>query len=235
MNELMEIVGRSIAVTPDGMRSVFDPAAVPWTAKVESHWKAIRAELDSLLEDIDSLPGFEEIQVEQESLSTDRRWKIFPFCAYGTWTAYPAHRCPRTVEALRLIPGLQAAMFSIFHARKEVPPHEGPYKGVLRYHLGLKVPQPETLCGIEVGGDVRHWSEGKSMIFDDSITHRAWNHSDESRVVLFVDFTRPLPSPLNEVNENVIAHLGENDFVRLAVERWRRWESAHWPELSAPR
>jgi aspartyl/asparaginyl beta-hydroxylase (cupin superfamily) len=31
-------------------------------------------------------------------------------------------------------------------------PHYGPYNGVLRYHLGIKVPKPETQCGIVVGG-----------------------------------------------------------------------------------
>ena len=31
-------------------------------------------------------------------------------------------------------------MFSILAPGKRIPPHDGPYKGVLRYHLGLDGP-----------------------------------------------------------------------------------------------
>ena len=33
------------------------------------------------------------------------------------------------------------------------------------------------------------------MIFDDTFNHEVWNDTDETRVVLFVDVLRPLPSP----------------------------------------
>ena len=44
-------------------------------------------------------------------------------------------------------------MFSILAPGKHIPPHDGPYKGVLRYHLGLVVPDaPVERLGIRVGG-----------------------------------------------------------------------------------
>jgi aspartyl/asparaginyl beta-hydroxylase (cupin superfamily) len=33
------------------------------------------------------------------------------------------------------------------------------------------------------------------MIFDDTYEHEAWNDTDKTRVVLFVDFVRPLRNP----------------------------------------
>ena len=49
---------------------------------------------------------------------------------------------------------------------KHLPPHRGPYKGVMRYHLGLLIPEPAEQCGIRVDTQTRHWAEGASLIFD---------------------------------------------------------------------
>ena len=46
--------------------------------------------------------------------------------------------------------------------RKHILDHRGPYKGVLRYHLGLIVPEDAESCRIRVGEDIRHWEEGES-------------------------------------------------------------------------
>ena len=95
---------------------------------------------------------------------------------------------------------MTTAMFSILSPRKHILDHRGPYKGVLRYHLGLIVPQRRAACRIRVGEDVRHWEQGKSMVFDDTYNHEVWNDTDETRVVLFVDVLRPLPFPESQIN-----------------------------------
>lgn len=41
------------------------------------------------------------------------------------------------------------------------------------------------------------------MFFDDSYVHEVWNDSDSPRVVLFVDFLRPLPFPLSLLNRMI--------------------------------
>ncbi|HYD80015.1 MAG TPA: aspartyl/asparaginyl beta-hydroxylase domain-containing protein [Paucimonas sp.] len=231
MNDLKDQIEHAISNTPDGRKTFFDVDAFPWVKEVEACSQAIRQELDQLLSAIDLLPGFEEIQIEQHTLSTDKRWKIFPLHAYGYWVKSNERRCPETVKALKKIPNLQAAMFSILQPQKELPPHRGPYSGVLRYHLGLKIPKPESQCGICVGGDFAHWEEGKSLIFDDSHMHHAWNRSNEERVVLFVDFTRPLPSPIKEMNEQFINGIGRSMFIEGSIERWEMWEAAFGSEL----
>lgn len=125
-------------------------------------------------------------------ISNDDRWKTFFFRIYGYEVEANSRRCPRTRELLRCIPGMTTAMFSILAPSKQVPAHVGPFKGVLRYHLGLQVPATDDRCGIRVGDTVRHWEEGKSLVFDDTFVHEAWNHTDQDRVILFVDFLRPL-------------------------------------------
>jgi ornithine lipid ester-linked acyl 2-hydroxylase len=222
----MENAIRSI----DGGRRFFDPTQLAWTQALEQDWRLMRAELDRVLAALDVLPGFEDIQIEQQDLTNDRRWKIFPLFVYGQWIGKAQPRCPATVAALKQIPGLKAAMFSILQAGKELPAHRGPYAGVLRYHLGLKVPQPAQ-CGITVGGEQRSWAEGASLVFDDSHEHAAWNRSTEDRVVLFVDFARPLPEPLCTLNERIIEVISAADFMRNAVKRWDEWEARHGAAL----
>lgn len=210
----------------DGNRTFFDTANFPWVKQVEALWPAIRQEADRLLACVDLLPGFEEIQAEQEALSQDKRWKIFLLHVYGQEIAPNQRRCPATTTALKAIPGLRAAMFSVLQKGKELPPHQGPFAGVLRYHLGVKVP-PNQQCGIKVGDDIAYWKEGESMIFDDSHMHSAWNRSDQDRVVLFVDFTRPLPSNYAAINNHLITALSASDFIHEATRRWNKWETMY--------
>src|SRR5581483_6553925 len=99
------------------------------------------------------------------------------FCAYGVRVDENCRRCPETTRILKTIPGMQTAFFSILQPDMHIDPHSGPYGGVLRFHLALKVPEPRTACRIRVGGDIRSWEEGKSLVFDDTYEHEAWNES----------------------------------------------------------
>ncbi|MHB8233624.1 MAG: aspartyl/asparaginyl beta-hydroxylase domain-containing protein, partial [Solirubrobacteraceae bacterium] len=100
----------------------------------------------------------------------------------------------------------------------------GPYKGVLRYHLGLIVPEDAESCRIRVGDDIRHWQAGKSMIFDDTFNHEVWNDTDETRVVLFVDVLRPLPEPESTINRWIVKAIGYSPFVLDAKRNQEAWE-----------
>lgn len=233
--ELLEFMEMQEAIsrTHSGKTRFFDTRDFPWVEDIEACWADIRAETDRLLTAIDHLPGFEQIQTEQNDLTDDRRWKVFPFCAYGHWMSENDRRCPETSRILGHIPGMQAAMLSILQPGKELRPHRGPYNGVLRYHLGITIPKPEHQCGIVVGGELAHWFEGKSLIFDDSHLHSAWNRSNENRVVLFVDFERPLQPELGSRNVSILSKYGSSAFTKDAVGNWSAWESKYGSSLDA--
>jgi aspartyl/asparaginyl beta-hydroxylase (cupin superfamily) len=135
--------------------------------------------------------------------------------------------CPRTAALMREIPGMTTAMFSILSPRKHILDHRGPYKGVLRYHLGLVVPERAEHCRIRVGEGFRHWQEGKSMIFDDTFNHEVWNDTEETRVVLFVDVLRPLPSPESLINRLIVKAIGYSPFVLDAKRNQEAWEARY--------
>ena len=99
-------------------------------------------------------------------------------------------------------------------ARKHLPPHRGPYNGVLRLHLGLIVPEPREQLGIRVGKDVYRWREGEALIFDDAYEHDVWNRTPHTRAVLFADFRKLLRFPANLLNWLLLSLAAFTPFIR---------------------
>jgi beta-hydroxylase len=195
----------------------FDPDDFPWTRAIEAHTLEIRRELFLVLQG--PVPEFREVSIEQERIVEGAPWKAFVFFLYGRPYEKNTRRCPVTTEALRAIPGMTSAFFSILEPGARLKEHRGPYKGVLRYHLGLKVPEDPRQCGITVGGETRHWEVGRSLVFDDTFAHTAWNESRETRAVLFVDFKRELTGPLKTLNDGMVWLFGLSPFVQNMFER----------------
>jgi len=201
-----------------------DTDGFPWVREVEAGWEGMRAELDELLAHRSDLPNIQDITPDIGPLSVDDQWKSFFFMGYGLRSANAYARCPRSAALLEKIPGLTTAFFSIMMPGKRIAAHRGPYRGVLRYHLALRVPEPPESCGIEVGGETRHWEEGKSLLFDDGYVHSAWNDSDQIRVVLFADVIRPFRRPVDDVNRALLKGMALTPFVQDARRRTERWE-----------
>jgi ornithine lipid ester-linked acyl 2-hydroxylase len=210
--------------SPIGDTPFFPEDTFPWAADLEAGWPQIRAELDALLVHRDALPNFQDISVEQRALTEDDQWKTFFFMGYGVPFDGNRARCPRTTALLDRVPGLTTAFFSILGPGKRLPEHRGPYKGVVRYHLGLKIPEPASACGIRVGGQEAHWREGGSLVFDDTYLHEAWNETGEDRVVLFLDIVRPLTFPYSALNRLVLKAIERSPFVQGAKEKHDAWE-----------
>jgi ornithine lipid ester-linked acyl 2-hydroxylase len=207
-----------------GDAAFFDPAQFAWVAPLQANWRTIRGELDGVLERREDLPNFQDISTDQLELTTDDHWKTYFFFGYGFKAEANCARCPATTALLERIPGMKTAMFSVLSPGKHIPAHRGPYKGVLRYHLGLKIPEPRERCRIRVGHEVRHWEEGASLLFDDTFEHEAWNDTDGVRVVLFVDVVRPLRFPASALNSVVLKAIGVSPFVQDAKRRHTAWE-----------
>ena len=207
-----------------GDATFFPLERFPWVAEVEQNWMVIRDEVLGLLEDREALPNFQEISKDQIGITDDDRWKTVFLYGYGFEARLGVELCPRTAALMREIPGMKTAMISILSPRKHILDHRGPYKGVLRYHLGLIVPKDAPSCRIRVGEDIRHWEEGKSLIFDDTFNHEVWNDTDETRVVLFVDVLRPLPEPESTINRAIVKAISYSPFVLDAKRNQQAWE-----------
>jgi beta-hydroxylase len=195
----------------------------PWAAILERGFPAIRGELDRVLGYRDELPNFQDISTDQASITDDDRWKTYFFFGFGFKSEPNCARCPETTALLEQVPGMTTAFFSILSAGKHIGEHRGPWRGLLRYHLALRIPEPGR-CGISVGGEVAHWEEGRSLIFDDGYEHYAWNDTDGVRVVLFMDVLRPLRPPGEQINRALIKAITWSPYVRDAKARHLVWE-----------
>jgi beta-hydroxylase len=218
-----------------GNPPVYDRAVFPWAREIERDWRLIRAELDKVLIRKDDLPGIHEIAPDVATITRDRDWKTFLLCGYGFRAEQNVRYCPETWRIVQRIPGLTTAMFSILEPGKHIPHHRGPYNGVLRLHLGLIIPAPRQQVAIRVDNQICHWEEGKALIFDDAYDHEAWNRTDKTRVVLFVDFVKPLRFPANVVNW-ILLHLAVfTPFIRESGDNQRAWEKRFYAEAEALR
>lgn len=197
---------------------------LPWVADLERSWRVIRSELDEVLTYRDQLPNFQDISVDQASITDDDGWKTFFFVGYGFRSEANCERCPQTAALIDAVPDLTTAFFSILAPHKRIPEHRGPWRGVLRYHLALRVPEPVSLAGITVGGETAQWEEGRSLLFDDGYDHHAWNDSDEVRVVLFADVLRPLSGPAHHLNRTLVRAIGRSPYITDARNRHEAWE-----------
>ena len=76
------------------------------------------------------------------------------------------------------------------------------------------VPEPREAVGIRIDGRVCHWEEGRALVFDDTFEHEARNESNSSRVVLFIDFEKPLTFPARLLNRRLLRSYLFSPFVR---------------------
>src|SRR4051794_38641189 len=191
-------------------RAFLDTESFPWVKRVEDNWETIRDEFDAVLIEQDCIPNVEEIS-EDGNLGADRKpmskgpeWKWFFLYGYGHKIDANCIRCPKTTQVVESISGMRGAIFAILAPGKHIPPHQGLYKGLLRYHLGVRVPGAPGLCRITVAGETKAWEEVRSFIFDDTFTHEVWNGSNVQRVVLMIDVERPLIAPLAMLNRLIL-------------------------------
>ena len=211
-----------------GDRAIFDSKDFPWVTGIEADWRKVRAELDMVMKYRDAMPSFQDIVKEVGMIQSDDQWKTFFLKGVGMDCEENARRCPETMKVLAQIPGCTTGFFSILSPRKHIPHHRGPWAGVLRLHLGLLVPEPRHQCRIRIADQVYAWREGEVIIFDDTYNHEVWNDTDGYRVVLFVDFARPLRWPLNKINDWIMNLTALAPFLREAKGKQQASEKRFW-------
>ena len=141
---------------------------------------------------------------------TYTNWTVIPFLhtfpatdpSRATWVESCTRAFPLTAELLHTVPRITTALYSRLGPSTKLTPHTGwedLANYVLRVHIPIDVPPPESgLCGLSCAGEVRHHRSGEIMVFDDSKSHFAFNHSPVSRVVLIIDILRPEGMPKGE-------------------------------------
>jgi beta-hydroxylase len=227
---LLEFLSRQSRI-PD--EPVLDNAYFPWAEQLRAQWPRIRDELETLLEQRAALPSFQEISPDQYRISADDRWKTFMLYAFGKRLDFGCELCPRTAAALAQIPDLSIAFFSVLAPGKHIPRHRGVTKGLVRCHLGLKVPKGPGRCLIEVDDVACEWREGELFFFDDTYPHEVWNETSEERAVLLFDIERPMGFWGRRVSRLMLTALRRTAFYRDAMRNQAAWEKRYRETIGA--
>ena len=151
-------------------------------ADIADEWRRISAHYGT------SVPRFDDVDPVQSF--AQGTWRILLLQFLYTDVPGNAKLCPRTMQLLHRCRGVRNAFFSVLEPGTTLPPHHGPSSAVLRYHLGVSVPEPEQ-CTLTVENEVVHWREGEGFVWDDRYLHSATNQGTKPRVVLFLDVDRP--------------------------------------------
>ena len=178
------------------------PALLP----LRDHWRTIREEALRLQE-----AGYIRAPDRHDDLGFNtffrKGWKRFYLKWYGDPLPSAQSLCPRTVDLLRAIPSVHGAMFALMSPQSHVGKHRDPFAGSLRYHLGLATPNSDD-CRIFIDGTPYSWRDGQDMVFDETYVHHFENRTDETRIILFCDFERPIRNRvMRAVNRWVIARI----------------------------
>lgn len=211
-----------------GALEFYETSRFPWVSELESNWAAIRKELDSILPRLDEFPDYKTISPSVIKLAKANKWRLFVLYLFGKKFKRNCDLCPVTSKVLKAIPGMKTGHFSILTPGTHLVPHTGPYAGVLRCHLALLVPAEREKCWLRVGSTVRNWEEGKAMIFDETNVHEAMNDSQENRVVLFIDFKRPLPFFTGIMNEMMLRLIARTSHIKGAERGEKDWEKGFY-------
>ena len=131
-------------------------------------------------------------------------WKRFYIKWYDDVMPSAESLCPRSVEIVKSVPEINAAMFAMLPPDGRLGKHRDPFAGSLRYHLGLDTPNSDD-CYIWIDDQFYSWRDGEDIVFDETYVHSAMNKTDKNRIILFCDVTRPLKTGfMRKLNQFVI-------------------------------
>lgn len=206
---------------------VLDADLFRWTRTLSAEWHAIRAEAERVIRHQSAIPPLNEISPDHARIAADGKWRSFFLYGYGYRIDENCARAPATAALIEQVPGLNSAFFSILAPGCHIPRHKGVTKGILTCHLGLRVPARAERCRMRVEDRVVHWREGECLVFDDSQEHEVWNDTDETRVVLLLQFARPLRFPGNAIARLFLEGVRRTAFVQEARRNLGDWETAY--------
>jgi len=164
-------------------------------ALFENAWQELATEANKLFQEPDAVPSFGDIMPEQEELSSygNKSWRLFVVKSYGYTVPKARSEATQLSALLDKAPEVLSAAYSWIPGGKIIPTHAGPFRGVLRYSLGLVVPEgpgPTQRTTLTVADKEYVLRAGHSILWDDTFPHSVENSTDRPRIVLLLDVKR---------------------------------------------
>ena len=75
---------------------------------------------------------------------------------------------------------------------------------------------------MRVADQVRVWKEGAPRVFDDTYEHEVWNETTEDRVILLIQFARPLDLTGSLISKIFLTGVRRSPFIQDVRPNMRR-------------
>ncbi|HEV2638663.1 MAG TPA: aspartyl/asparaginyl beta-hydroxylase domain-containing protein [Actinocrinis sp.] len=182
-------------------------ALFPEARKLDAQFDQIKAEVVKLVSTRAVRPYGDIDPLRAAEVSTD--WRLYYAYMLGKTNPHAYADCPTFVDFAERTPAVVNAIIAVLEPGVTLKAHEGPYAGILRYHLPLTVPENNP-PRLRVEKEMYTWKEGEPILIDDTFEHEVYNDSDGQRVMLIVDIRRPMAPLPDAVN-------------RLSLRAKRKW------------
>lgn len=203
---------------------VFNRDQFEWAGDLERDWKMMRDEALTVLRDREKIPPLNKISPDHSRIAKGDDWQSFFLWGYGFRFDENCAVCPKTAAMVERIAGLKTAMFSILAPGAHIPPHTGVTKAIINCHLGLITPAEKDACWIKIDQHRYGWSDGKVLIFDDTYKHEVRNETDQDRVVLLIQVSRPVRFPGSLAAKFFFSAVKRSPFISDARKNLRNWK-----------
>ncbi len=201
-------------------KPVYDPVSFNWIQQFNKNHIKILNEYLAMVKH-NQFPDISEISEEQNIVVNKKEWHFFPFYIYGNRMSNNLVKCPETAKLLAIIPNLTTAFFSVLQPGTHIKEHRGAFKGYLKFHFGIKIPEPNSECAIRIEDKIYYWENGQAFIFDDTYLHEVWNNSNQERAVLYVDFIRPMPKILILLSKGLTRLISNSPYIQNSLAKLR--------------
>lgn len=187
-----------------------------WTQDFRNNYQQILTEYNNYT-NTHFIPYYYQLNKDVSTPDYKHKWKALYLRAFNVDTNLSTY-FPLTMNLIKNIP-CTLAYFSILEPGAVLRQHVGIYKGVIRYHLGLKIPKEYKKCHLDIDKKRLYWLEGEDLMFDDMFLHSAENRSDEERIILFLDIKRDFENIfLNVINSSLLYFIPSNDALTKTIE-----------------
>lgn len=203
---------------------LLDARDFPWMAPLAAEWQVIRDEACRVALAGEAAPPLATISPDHRGIAEQNKWRSYFLYGYGYAIEDNLRACPATAALVERIPGLNSAFFSILAPGTHIPDHRGVTKGLITCHLGLIIPDGDVR--MRVDDAVVRWGEGALLVFDDTYRHEVWNDTNGTRVVLLIQFERPLGQPGKWFADFFMSFVRRSAFVQEARSNILSWNAA---------
>jgi len=166
----------------------------PNSKKFVAAWERLRDE--AVAARLEKMPRFHDVMPEQAEISANdgKDWRMLILKAYDVEVPENIAKMPTLKRLLDECPEVKSAIVSFLAPRKHIPRHRGPFRGIMRFHLGLRIPKepaggPATIMMID--DHEYRIADGECLLWDDTFPHEVLNAADEPRIALLLDVWRP--------------------------------------------